>query len=134
MSRRHGYIDYILELKRKKKEIIFKKVCSVGKGHPRCTFPRCQHQGLQVVLIWWSGCSLGVTLWTHGSCLTMSNVFKHGPPWLVMCMTRNTVVSWLLLFVTCSLKMPIHNASCGLPLLGFWKTWSDEPEFQGFYG
>jgi hypothetical protein len=114
VSRKHGYIDNILELKRKKSTIIFKKMCSLGRGHPRCTFSRCQHSGLQVVLIWWGRCNLGVTLQTHGSCLTMSNMFRDGPPWLVM--------SWLLLFVTWSLKTSIHNASCGLPLLGFLKN------------
>jgi hypothetical protein len=52
VSRRHGYIDNILELKRKKNTIIFKKVCSLSKGHPRCAFSSCQHSGLQVVLTW----------------------------------------------------------------------------------
>jgi hypothetical protein len=91
VSRKHGNMGKLTtsySWKEKSSTIIFKKVCFLGKGHPRCTFLRCQHSRLQVVLTSSEvDATWGVTLRTHGSCLTMSNVFKDGPPWLIMRMT-----------------------------------------------
>jgi hypothetical protein len=51
----------------------------LGKGHIKCTFSRCLHMDLQLVLILSNVWRLDEIIKMHGSCLIMSNEFNGEP-------------------------------------------------------
>jgi len=62
-------------------------------------------------------CNLERICKTFGSCLITWSVLLVGQLWLVMCTILLIVKWWPLQFVTCSLKTPKLNRSCGQSLM-----------------
>jgi len=79
----------------------------------RCFYLKCHSMGQQMGLIWWGTCNLVVICRIFGWCLIISNVFKNGPPWLVMFMTLCTTKCSPLQFATCNLNPQKLSVSCG---------------------
>jgi len=78
-------------LSRKVLMITFKTIVSLDKClGKRCLCSKCHFMGQQVGLIWWGTCNLVVICKIVGWCLIMSNMFRNGPPWLVMFTIRCT--------------------------------------------
>jgi hypothetical protein len=62
----------------------------------------------------------------------MSSVFRNGPPWFVMFMTRCTAMCSPLQFATCNLNPQKLNVHVDKTKLSDAQVWSCKPHFKGF--
>jgi hypothetical protein len=99
----------------------------------RCLCLKCRFVSQQVGLIWWSAYNLMVICKIVGWCLIMSNMFRNGPPWLIMFKTCYIAKCSPLQFATCNLNPQKFNVSCGQKMNHvMFRFGFANPNFKGF--
>jgi hypothetical protein len=87
VTKRNGYINSILELKRRLHYDYIQDSVFPYQGAPKVYLFKMYTHWLASVVDIVMLMQLGGDFEMHGSCLIMSNVFKVGLPWVVMFMT-----------------------------------------------